>query len=106
LDNWKCRDTLNWIHEISDYIKPNSPMIKIYLISVPPVRGRIDRSNQVIRELNEYLKNNLKDAVFIELSEEFYDKYKNLNQYYTYDGLHLTQTGYEQLEKELEKYIV
>ncbi|MBD2785781.1 acylneuraminate cytidylyltransferase [Xenorhabdus sp. DI] len=106
LENWKCKNTLDWINEISVFIRKNNPATKIYLISVPPVRGRIDRNNNLIRELNEYLRNNLKSVVFIELSNDFYDKYNNLNPYYTYDGLHFTQAGYEKLEKELEKYII
>lgn len=41
--------------------------IKIYLLSVPPVFGRIDRDNRIINDLNSYLRENVDFAKFISL---------------------------------------
>ncbi|MDE4734556.1 MULTISPECIES: cytidylyltransferase domain-containing protein [Providencia] len=105
INNWKPEKTWHWIINMADKILSINPSADIYVLSVPPVRGRIDRSNYTIKLLNEYLEikinkfnNKLK---FIKLSDNFYDKFENLKSEFTYDGLHFTQEAYLCLEKEL-----
>ena len=106
IDNWKKEDTLSWIIQIVNKITLMNSKVKISLIEIPKVRGRIDRSNRVISELNEYLKDQLSSIVhWVELGEGFVDEFGNLNSEFTYDGLHFTEQAYQELEKQLEKKI-
>jgi N-acylneuraminate cytidylyltransferase len=85
-----------------------NPLVHIYLLSVPPVRGRIDRSNNVIKELNTCLKQCFDDVPnlsLVELSSEFYDCFGNLPAEFTYDGLHFSELAYQQLEREITEVL-
>jgi len=106
IDNWNKQDTLNWIKIIFDKIISINSNAKVSLIEVPKVRGRIDRSNKVISELNEYLKTELaSDLNWVELGEYFIDDFGNLNEEFTYDGLHFTELAYKKLTMVLEKQL-
>ena len=106
IDDWKKENTLDWIKTIVNKIISINPQAKIALIEVPKVRGRIDRSNRVISELNEYLKKQLPLGLdWIELGERFIDDFGNLSDEFTYDGLHFTEQAYQELTIVLEKQI-
>ena len=104
IDGWSQELTLEWISQIVLKLIEINFSIEIYLVSVPPVRGRIDITNESIRKLNTYLKENINalDKVkWIELSSEFYDQFGNLPAEFTYDGLHFSEIAYKQLEIEI-----
>ena len=106
IENWKKEDTLDWIKTIVNKIISINPQAKIALIEVPKVRGRIDRSNRVISELNMYLKQELPSELdWIELGEGFNDDFGNLNDEFTFDGLNFTEQAYQELTTVLEKQI-
>ena len=104
IEGWKKEDTLNWINETVDILKSIKKDIEIYLIEVPRVLSRMDRANKVIIELNNYLKDNLsKDIKFVELGQDFQDKFGNLKIEFTNDGLHFNENGYRKLKERIEK---
>lgn len=104
IENWQKEDTVQWIETIIEYFKNLNPNVEIYLIEVPRVLYRMDRTNSVIIDLNNLLKNSLNKKVkFIELGEKFQDKYGNLKLDYTIDGLHFNKQAYELLKEIIEK---
>lgn len=90
------------IQQTVAYIKERSGQAKIYFIQCLHVNGRMDRSNQVIDGLNEYLSQNLRDVIWIDVSV-MDDEFGNLNAEYTADGLHLSELGYSVLRDIVEK---
>lgn len=104
IEGWKKEDTLNWINETVAILKSIKKDIEIYLIEVPRVLSRMDRANKIIIELNNYLKANLsKDIKFVELGQDFQDKFGNLKIEFTNDGLHFNENGYRKLKEIVEK---
>mgnify|MGYP005846356539 FL=1 len=104
IEGWKKEDTLNWINETVAVLKSIKKDIDIYFIEVPRVLSRMDRANRVINELNIYLKDNLsKDIKFVELGQDFQDKFGNLKTEFTNDGLHFNENGYKRLKEIVEK---
>lgn len=93
VSDWKKEDTLWYLKKTCQYIKKKNAASKIYLLSVPPVFGRIDRDNRIINDLNSYLRENVDFAKFISLDHVLKDSYGNLNKMYTYDGLHFNSNG-------------
>lgn len=109
IDGWQPKDSVKWILQIYQYLITLNPNVQIKLLSVPPVRGRIDRSNSLIKELNQYLRKSVIDMpqlTWIELSSYFYDEFGNLPSDFTYDGLHFSEKAYQQLELELSKVLL
>ncbi|AJR09572.1 acylneuraminate cytidylyltransferase [Photobacterium gaetbulicola] len=105
VEGWAPLDTLKWIKETIQKIRAITPTSRIYVISVPPVRGRMDRSNAVIQQLNTMLKVHIQDAQWIQLSDRFYDEFGNLPAEFTTDGLHFSPVAYQQLELEVAEYL-
>lgn len=104
IEGWKKEDTLNWINETISILKSIKKDIEIYFIEVPRVLSRMDRANRVINELNIYLRDSLsKDIKFIELGQNFQDKFGNLKIEFTSDGLHFNENGYKKLKEIVEK---
>lgn len=104
IEGWKKEDTLNWINETISILKSIKKDMEIYFIEVPRVLSRMDRANKVIIELNNYLRDNLsKDIKFIELGQDFQDKFGNLKIEFTSDGLHFNENGYKRLKEIVEK---
>ncbi|OBU11956.1 acylneuraminate cytidylyltransferase [Photobacterium aquimaris] len=104
IDGWQPKDTINWITELIQQLIIINPNVEIKLLSVPPVRGRIERNNIVIATLNRSLKllaMEISQLKWIELSSSFYDDFGNLPANFTHDGLHFTEKAYQQLELEL-----
>lgn len=104
INGWDISLSVEWIREFFDKIRKIKCDVNIYFISVPPVRGRIDRNNDIINKLNVVLKEICidEDVGWIDLSPEFYDEYGNLPAPYTYDGLHFSALAYSQLKKNIE----
>ncbi|EQB7292636.1 acylneuraminate cytidylyltransferase [Escherichia albertii] len=105
---WHVDYTIYWTKKIIETLRKINSRVCIYVVSVPPVWGRIDRDNSTISLLNAALKtaiSNMKNVIWVPLSDKFYDAFGNLPSYFTYDGLHFTDTAYEQLEKELSRSI-
>lgn len=104
IEGWKKEDTLNWINETVAILKSIKKDVEIYLIEVPRVLSRMDRANKIIIELNNYLKDNLsEDIKFVELGQDFQDKFGNLKIDFTNDGLHFNENGYRKLKEIVEK---
>ena len=90
------------IQKTVDYIKERKPCAKIYFLECLTVNGRLDRSNKTVLNLNEELKQSLKNVIMIETSS-MNDEYGLLKKEYTKDGLHLSDKGYEVLQKIVEE---
>lgn len=90
------------IQKTIDYIKERKPNAKIYFLECLTVNGRLDRSNRTVMKLNTELKQSLKDVTMITTSS-LNDEYGLLKKEYTKDGLHLSEKGYEVLQKIVEE---
>ena len=97
--DWTKEQILSDIQQVIEKLKAINNNIQLYFLEIPPVALRIDRNNAVIRELNAFLKENLKSARWIALDSRFSDHYGKLNLDYTNDGLHLNEQGYQLLEE-------
>ena len=96
--DWTKEQILSDIQQVIEKLKAINNNIQLYFLEITPVALRIDRNNAVIRELNAFLKENLKSARWIALDSKFSDHYGKLNLDYTNDGLHLNEQGYQLLE--------
>ncbi len=108
IDGWSPKHTFEWVINIVNKLVLINPLIEIYLLSVPPVRGRIERNNEVINNLNRYLKENvgsLRNLNWVALGDKFYDCFGNLPAEFTYDGLHFSELAYQQLEREITEVL-
>ena len=97
--DWTKEQILSDIQQVIEKLKAINNNIQLYFLEITPVALRIDRNNAVIRELNAFLKENLKSARWIALDSRFSDHYGKLNLDYTNDGLHLNEQGYQLLEE-------
>ena len=97
--DWTKEQILSDIQQVIEKLKAINNNIQLYFLEITPVALRIDRNNAVIRELNVFLKENLKSARWIALDSIFSDHYGKLNLDYTNDGLHLNEQGYQLLEE-------
>ncbi|HHQ4598749.1 TPA: GDSL-type esterase/lipase family protein, partial [Aeromonas veronii] len=108
IENWHPESTYGWVLELVRHLSLLNSNIKVFLLSTPPVRGRIDRNNSSILQLNQYLADKVKTmshVQWVELSSAFYDEFGNLPAKFTYDGLHFTSEAYQQLEIELSELL-
>lgn len=96
---WTKEQILSDIQEVIKKLKIINNKIQLYFLEITPVAFRVDRNNTVIRELNSFLKENLEEIKWIALDNHFSDQYGKLNLNYTNDGLHLSEQGYQLLEK-------
>lgn len=96
--DWTKEQILSDIQQVIEKLKAINNNIQLYFLEITPVALRIDRNNAVIRELNVFLKENLKSVRWIALDSKFSDHYGKLNLDYTNDGLHLNEQGYQLLE--------
>lgn len=99
---WSDEKVLADIHHLIEQLKAIRSDINLYFLEVTPTAFRVDRNNNDIRLLNQYLKDNLA-VEWIALDHAFSDKYGKLDLNYSYDGLHLNEKGYEKLTAILEK---
>ena len=96
---WTKEQIFSDIQQVIEKLKAINNNIQLYFLEITPVALRIDRNNAVIRELNAFLKENLKSVRWIALDSRFSDHYGKLNLDYTNDGLHLNEQGYQLLEE-------
>lgn len=107
-------DTIKNIIKICEKTIKYDKKIIINLISIYPVNEDnkyqdmvSNRTNKVIKEINESLEKQLSNnnnIKFINLYNELLEN-NNLNEKYTYDGLHLSMAGYDKVTKLLSKYL-
>lgn len=84
------------------YIRLRNESAPILFLACMHVNGRIDRSNTRIDALNTALQKQLADFVVWIDTSFMDDENGNLERQYTMDGLHLTDTGYQILQAEIE----
>ena len=84
------------------YIRLRNESAPILFLACMHVNGRIDRSNTRIDVLNAALQKRLADSVVWIDTSFMDDENGNLRQQYTTDGLHLTNTGYQILQAEID----
>ncbi|QLB17918.1 acylneuraminate cytidylyltransferase [Mannheimia varigena] len=99
---WSDEKILADINRLIAQLKAIRSDIQISFLEITPTVFRVDRNNNDIRLLNQYLKANLA-VKWIELDKAFSDKYGKLDLAYSNDGLHLNAKGYEKLTAILEK---
>ena len=107
------KETFDNIKKICNEIKQNRPNAKIYVESVYPVNREMknnmagDRTNEVIKKINNNIKNFCKksDITYINMYDELTDKNGNFDEKYTYDGLHRSTLGYAKITKVLTSYV-
>ncbi|OOF77651.1 acylneuraminate cytidylyltransferase [Rodentibacter caecimuris] len=99
---WSNEQVLADIQLLIHKLKNIKPDVILYFLEITPIALRVDRDNEVIRQLNQFLKTNLKDIQWISLDKAFSDQYGKLNLDYTQDGLHLNEQGYKLLRTIVE----
>ncbi len=98
------KEIISNIQKTVDYIRNQKKNARIYFLECISVNGRLDRSNKTIKKLNEECEKSLKAICFIKTSV-LNDEYGLLKKVYTKDGLHLSEKGYEVLQKLVEEAI-
>ncbi|MGC8423703.1 cytidylyltransferase domain-containing protein [Mixta calida] len=102
IEGWTTDYTINWAEKMIFALRELNPVVNIYFLAVPPVRGRIERNNDTINILNQALEKKFKEYIFVNwvpLTDCFYDQYGSLPKNFTTDGLHFSSTAYEHLEQ-------
>lgn len=100
--DWTIEKNIKEIQTLIDKIKFINNGSTIFLFTVPPVRGRLDRDNITIEKLNIAIKKNIFNCNIIDLSPDFSDEYNDLKSDYTHDGLHFTDKAYKKLKNIIE----
>lgn len=104
---------LDGIKHIVDEIRENRPNAMIFIESIYPVNKKINkmkvnnRDNKRIAKLNKKIKKIAKtmdNVEYINVYDSLLDG-KELNEEYSYDGLHLNDNGYEIVTDILKNYI-
>ncbi|AFU20238.1 cytidylyltransferase domain-containing protein [Actinobacillus suis] len=103
--NWTKEKVAQNIQAVIQQLKQINPTVEIYFLEITPTALRVDRNNAEIKVLNMYLKQYLREIIWVELAEQFSDQYQKLNLAYSHDGLHLNAKGYEKLTAILEQEI-
>ncbi|MEG5549634.1 GDSL-type esterase/lipase family protein [Enterobacter wuhouensis] len=108
IDGWTPDYTVHWVKETINHLHQINKDVKIFVLSVPPVIGRIERNNEIIKKLNLVLKEkieHIENIKWVQLGSDFYDAYGNLNIEFTNDGLHFNNKAYACLEKLILSYL-
>lgn len=91
---------VNNIARVIDNIKAINPQTQIYFLEMTAVAFRMDRPKEKIYRLNALIKERIAPMVnYVELNPYMTDNFGNLELKYTFDGLHLTELGYEKIEE-------
>lgn len=101
-NDWSDEKILADINHLISQLKAIRDDINLYFLEITPTAFRVDRNNDDIRLLNQYLKDNL-SVKWIALDKQFSDKYGKLDLNYSDDGLHLNEKGYKKLTAILEE---
>jgi len=112
LSNIETNKILDNYQKIITTIKIDSPKTKIYIESILPLNFEIDKTkrpitNQDIFDLNNNLKKLSDNSTifYIDLSSRFLNLFNQLDEKYTFDGIHLNGQGYMVWKKEISKYV-
>lgn len=112
LDNTETTKILDNYQKIITTIRADSPKTKIYIESVLPLNFELDKTkrpinNQNISDFNNNLKNfsDNSNIFYIDLYSKFLNLSGQLDQQYTFDGIHLNGKGYLIWKNEISKYI-
>ena len=100
--NHTMEEIVTSIQETINYIKEKNQNAKIYFVECLSVNGRMDRKNSVIKELNFLFRERLSNCSIINV-DTMNDRFGNLKMEYTCDGLHLSESGYVEFKKIIEK---
>ncbi|WGE89084.1 cytidylyltransferase domain-containing protein [Actinobacillus arthritidis] len=103
--DWSKEEIAHNIQSVIQKLRHINPTVEIYFLEITPTALRVDRNNTEIKTLNVYLKQYLQDVIWVDLAEQFSDKYQKLNLEYSDDGLHFNVKGYEKLTAILEQKI-
>lgn len=100
------------ITKIVKGIHEKRPNAKVYVESIYPVNKDItevtgDRNNDKIIDTNKLIDNNSKkyNYRYIDVHSKLLDKEGRLKEEYTYDGLHISEKGFNKITKIINKYI-
>ena len=110
-------ETIKNIKSIISGIRKNRPNAKIYVESIYPINDTDDnkinkklvsiRNNEIIKKYNKKIKkycdNN--SITYINMYDELKDTNDNLKLEYTKEGLHISDSGYVVITKEIKKYL-
>jgi lysophospholipase L1-like esterase len=112
LNNIETTKILDNYQKIITTIRTDSPKTKIYIESVLPLNFELDKTkrpinNQNISDFNNNLKNfsDNSNIFYIDLYSKFLNLSGQLDQQYTFDGIHLNGKGYLIWKNEISKYI-
>ena len=99
----------NNIEKIVKGIKENRPYAKIYVESIYPVEEENagKRKNKDIKEINKNIEKMCKKehVDYIDMYSKLKDEDDKLKDEYSKDGLHISNKGYEEITKEIKKYL-
>jgi lysophospholipase L1-like esterase len=99
----------NNIEKIVKGIKENRPYAKIYVESIYPVEEENagKRKNKDIKEINKNIEKMCKKehVDYIDMYSKLKDDDDKLKEKYSKDGLHISNKGYEEITKEIKKYL-
>ena len=89
-------------------IKQDAPNTKLYLLSILPTRGILNRPNKHIVEMNEDIRLISKkfEVTYIDLHSQYKDEKGELKQDFTLDGIHINGKGYERWKDVLLPYLM
>lgn len=103
--NWTKEKLAQNIQAVIQQLKQINSTVEIYFLEITPTAFRVDRNNAEIKVLNTYLKQALSEIIWVDLAEQFSDKYQKLSLEYSDDGLHFNAKGYQKLTALLEQEI-
>lgn len=103
--DYSIEEIVDSIEKNIEYIRKKNEIAPIIFASCLHVNGRLDRNNTRIDKLNLALQNRLKNRVIWFDTSFFDDKYGNLSEEYTKDGLHINEAGYDMFLYKLESVI-
>ncbi len=98
------------IKKIIKTIQKKLKHVKLYVQSIYPVFYDMNplsvgkRKNKDILYINEKIKN-IKNITYIDMDVILSDENGNLNKLYTYDGLHISDLGYDVISEKLKQYL-
>ena len=112
LNNIDSTKILDNYQKIITNIRYNSPTTKIYIESILPMNFELDKAkrqitNKDISNFNNNLKNlaDNSNIFYIDLYSKFLNSSEQLNDQYTFDGIHLNGQGYLIWKNEISKYL-
>lgn len=93
--------------ELIDHIINEKKTQQLYVVSILPIRGKLERFNSKILKVNQKIKNicQKKGIIYIDAHSQFIDPDGLLRNDFSVDGVHLTGAGYEKICNVLKPYL-